>query len=208
VDGGKALARTSKPIPAALGFRVKSGWAMAVLLAGASSAPKLVRCLAILLSDPKIPQSKQPYHAALDRPGKEGKALAEKLCHIVTSTAKQSVQQLLEQAVADGYGVVGAGLVVGSLVDPATLHNEHIRAHGLEGQLFRTALEAALREQRLPSRVLLEKNAYTTASPALRKSAPETKKIIAGLGESHEGSWRSEEKLAALAAWIALNASK
>jgi hypothetical protein len=69
-------------------------------------------------------------------------------------------------------------------------------------------LEAALREQRLPSRVLLEKNAYTTASPALRKSAPETKKIIAGLGESHEGSWRSEEKLAALAAWIALNASK
>ena len=202
------MARTSKPIPAALGFRVKSGWAMAVLLAGASSAPKLVRCLAILLSDPKIPQSKQPYHAALDRPGKEGKALAEKLCHIVTSTAKQSVQQLLEQAVADGYGVVGAGLVVGSLVDPATLHNEHIRAHGLEGQLFRTALEAALREQRLPSRVLLEKNAYTTASPALRKSAPETKKIIAGLGESHEGSWRSEEKLAALAAWIALNASK
>jgi hypothetical protein len=208
VDGGKALARTNKPIPAALGFRVKSGWAMAVLLAGASSPPKLVRCQAILLSDPKIPQSKQPYHAALDRPGKEGKALAEKLCCIVTSIAKQSVQQLLEQAVPDGYGVVGAGLVVGSLVDPATLHNEHIRAHGLEGQLFRTALEAALREQRLPSRVLLEKNAYTTASPALRKSAPETKKIIAGLGESHEGSWRSEEKLAALAAWIALNASK
>ncbi len=47
-----------------------------------------------------------------------------------------------------------------------------------------------------------------TASPVLRKSAPETKKIIAGLGESHEGSWRAEEKLAALAAWIALNASK
>lgn len=204
-DGGKALAKTSKPTPAALGFRVKSGWSMAVLLAGPSNAPKLVRCQAVLLSDPKIPQSKQPYHAALDHPGKEGKAVAEKLCRVVTGAAKQSVQQLLEQAAADGYGVMGAGLVVGSLVDPATLHNEHIRAHGLEGQLFRTALEDALGELGLPSRVLLERNAYTTASPVLRKSATEAKKIIAGLGESHNGAWRAEEKLAALAAWIALS---
>jgi hypothetical protein len=202
---GKPL-KTGKLIPAALGFRVKSGWAMAVLLVGPSNAPKLVRCQAVVLSDPKVPQSKQPYHAALDRPGKEGKALAEKLCRVVTSAAKQSVQQLLGQAVADGYGVMGAGLVVGSLVDPATLHNEHIRAHGLEGQLFRTALEDALREQGLPSRVLLEKNAYAMGSPTLRKSAREAKKIIAGLGESHGGSWRAEEKLAALAAWMALTA--
>lgn len=207
-DGGSALAKTSKPTPAALGFRVKSGWAMAVLLAGPPNLPKLVRCQAILLSDPKIPQSKQPHHAALDRPGKEGKALAENLCSVVADAARKSVQQLLKQAAADGYGVMGAGLVVGSLVDPATLHNEHIRAHGLEGQLFRTALEDAFREQGLPSRVLLEKNAYTTASPALRKSAPETKRIIAGLGDSHEGSWRAEEKLAALAAWVALCAHK
>jgi hypothetical protein len=202
------LARPCKPTPGALGFRVKSGWAMAVLLTGPSSAPKLVRCQTVLLSDPNIPESKQPHHAALDRPGKEGKTLAEKLCRVVTSAAKQSVQQLLDQAVADGYGVMGAGLVVGSLVDPATLHNEHIRAHGLEGQLFRTALEDALRERGLASRVLLEKNAYVMASPTLRKSAPEAKKIIAGLGESHEGSWRAEEKLAALAAWMALTARK
>jgi hypothetical protein len=205
---GHPLVNTGKPNPAALGFRVKSGWAMAVLLAGAPSLPKLVRCQAILLSDPKIPQSKQPHHAALDVPGKEGKALAEKLCSVVAGAAKQSVQQLIEQAVADGYGVVGAGLVVGSLVDPATLHNEHIRAHGLEGQLFRTALEDALREQGFPSRVLLEKNAYATASPTLRKSAQKAKKIIAGLGESHKGSWRAEEKLAALAAWMVLTACK
>jgi hypothetical protein len=199
------LVKTGKPNPAALGFRVKSGWAMAVLLAGPSLAPKLVRCQAVLLSDPKIPQSKQPYHAALDLPEKKGKALAEKLCCVVAGAAKHSVQQLLAQAAADGYGVVSAGLVVGSLVDPATLHNEHIRAHGLEGQLFRTVLEDALREQGLLSRVLLEKNAYAAASPALRKSAPEAKKIIAGLGESHNGAWRAEEKLAALAAWIALS---
>lgn len=199
---------TSKLIPAALGFRVKSGWAMAVLLSGSSRAPKLVRCQAILLSDPKIPQSKQPHHAALDRPGKEGMALAEKLCCVVAGAARQSVKRLLARAAADGYDIMGAGLVVGSLVDPATLHNEHIRAHGLEGQLFRTALEDALREHELTFRVFIEKDALATASALLRLSAGQAKKRIASLGGSHDGPWRAEEKLATLAAWVALGALK
>ena len=195
-----------KAIPATLGFRVKSGWAMAVLLAGPRNAPKLVRCQAVLLSDPKIPQSKQPCHAALDLPEKEGKALRKKLEGIVAGAAKKSVHELLKQARAEGYGVSGAVLVVGSLVDPATLHNEHIRAHGMEGQLFRTVLEGALGEQGIPSKVLLEKTAYGTASSAFGKSPADTRRMIAGLGELQEGSWRAEEKLAALAAWMALGA--
>jgi hypothetical protein len=205
-QGAKALEPIPKLIPAALGFRVKSGWAMAVLLVGPANAPKLVKCQAVLLSDPKIPQSKQPCHAALDLPEKEGKALTKKLGRIVAGAAKNSVHELLQQASKEGYGVVGAGLAVGSLVDPATLHNDHIRAHGLEGQLFRTVLEDALCEQEIPCKVLLEKTAYITASPALRKSPTDTKRMIAGLGELHEGSWRAEEKLAALAAWMALRA--
>jgi len=180
---------------------------MAVLLAGPASAPKLVRCQAILLSDPKIPQSKQPYHAALELPEKEGKALTRKLRSVVAAAAKRSVKEILRQGTAEGYDVGRAWLVVGSLVDPATLHNEHIRAHGLEGQLFRTVLEDALREQGITCNVLLEKNAYLTAASALRKAASEAKRTIASLGESHEGSWRAEEKLAALAAWMALATS-
>ena len=205
-QGAKALERILKPIPAALGFRVKSGWAMAVLLVGPPQAPRLVKCQAVLLSDPKIPQSKQPCHAALDLPEKEGKTLTKKLRRIVAGAAKMSVHELLKQASQQGHAVVGAGLVVGSLVDPATLHNQHIRAHGLEGQLFRTVLEDALCAEEIPCQVLLEKTAYLTASAALRNSPTDTKRMIAGLGERHEGSWRAEEKLAALAAWMALRA--
>lgn len=177
---------------------------MAVMLVGPAKAPKLVRCQDVLLSDPKIPQSKQPCHAALELPEKEGEALTKELGKVVASAAKKSVQELLKQARVDGYGVNGAGLVVGSLVDPATLHNDHIRAHGLEGQMVRTVLEDALREQEIPCDVLLEKTAYLTASSTLRKSPAEAKRTIASLGASHGGSWRAEEKLAALAAWVAL----
>jgi hypothetical protein len=202
------LVQEIKPVPAAIGFRVKSGWAMTVLLAGPSNAPRLVSCQTVLLSDPDIPQSKQPYHAALELPEAEKKALTARLEKVVASAAKESVRELLSQASEEGYRVAGAGLVVGSLVDPATLHNDHIRAHGLEGQLFRTALEDALREGNLPYKVLVEKDAFETASALLQLSGAKAKNLIARLGGSHDGTWRAEEKLAALAAWVALSARK
>lgn len=183
---------------------MKSGWAAAVLLAGPRNAPKLVRCQTVMLSDPKIPQSKQPYHAGLELPEKRRKPLTKKLRKVVADAAEKSVHELLKQATADGYHVAGAGLVVGSLVDPATLHNEHIRAHGLEGQLFRTAVENALGKREIPCCVLLEKTAYRVASPSFRRSPSELKRTIASLGAREEGSWRAEEKLAALGAWMAL----
>jgi hypothetical protein len=198
------LERKAKPVPAALGFRVKSGWAMAALLTGPLNAPKLIHCRTVLLSDPKIPQSKQPHHAAMELPESEAKAVAQRLRKVVADAAKKSVRELLKEAGELELEVLGAGLVVGSLVDPATLHNEHIRAHGLEGQLFRSALEDALREHDIACSVLLEKTAYAAASPALRKSPAEAKRAIANLGDTHEGSWRAEEKLAALAARVAL----
>jgi hypothetical protein len=191
---------------AALGFRVKSGWAMAVLLAGPSTAPSLLRCQSVLLSDPKVPRSKQPYHAALELPEKDAATVVQKLRKVVGAAATQSVADLLQKAGEAGCTVCGATLVVGSLVDPASLHNEHIRAHGLEGQLFRTVLEDALRSHNIPCAVLLEKTAYAAAATALHKSTAQAKSIAANLGDSHDGAWRAEEKLAALAAWMALAA--
>jgi hypothetical protein len=198
------LGRKLKPTPAALGFRVKSGWAMAVLLSGPISSPSLLCCKSVLLSDPKEPGSKQPYHVALELPEKESAVIVRKLRKIVGDAAKRSVEDLLTHAADGDYVVRGAGLVVGSLVDPASLHNEHIRAHGLEGQLFRTVLEDAFRARAIPCAVLLEKTAYATAAGAVRKNPAEAKRIAADLGESHDGSWRAEEKLAAVAAWMAL----
>ena len=198
------MGRNLKPIPAALGFRVKSGWAMAVLLAGPSSTPKLVKCQDVLLSDPKIPNSKQPYHAALELPEKEGQAVTEKLAKVVSGRAKRSVDELLKQAREAGYEVRRAALVVGSLVDPASLHNQHIRAHGLEGQLFRTVLQEAFDSQSIPCAVLLEKGVYLRAAAPLGVTEAKAKSTVVKLGESHEGSWRAEEKLAALAAWMSL----
>jgi hypothetical protein len=201
---GKSLQQNEKLLPAALGFRVKSGWAMAALLAGTPSSPTLLLCRPALLSDPHFPGTKQPYHAALELSEKEAKLVVQKLRKLVAAAAERSVRDLLEKAQAAGYAVCGAGLVVGSLVDPASLHNEHIRAHALEGQLFRTVLEDAFRAQDIPCDVMQEKSAYASAAGKLRATEVSAKRTIALLGESHAGSWRAEEKLATLAAWSML----
>jgi hypothetical protein len=194
----------TKLAAAALGFRVKSGWAMAVLLAGPKSSPTLLRCERALLSDPNVPATIQPYHAALKLSGADGKAELRSLVKLVAVAARRSVKDLLNQATNRGYEVQSAAMVVGSLVDPATLHNEHIRAHGLEGQLFRGVLEDAFQAHGILCTAFLEKSAYITAAEQLRITEAAAKRTIAQLGESHEGPWRAEEKMAALAAWVAL----
>jgi hypothetical protein len=98
-----------------------------------------------------------------------------------------------------------AGLIVGSVIDPALIANPHIRAHALEGQLFRTALAGALRAKRIGSVVFTERDAYPEASARLYKSIGEVQRVIQALQRPVEGPWRAEQKLAAVAAWIALN---
>jgi hypothetical protein len=43
---------------ATIGFRIKSGWAMAVLLAGPTANPRVVERRRIALSDPRMPRTR------------------------------------------------------------------------------------------------------------------------------------------------------
>ena len=124
---------------------------------------------------------------------------------IVRRITKQSVMKVLADCRAKNLKVRGAGLVVGSQIDPESIANPHIRAHALEGQLFSTMLVDALRAKRVCSVVLTERDAYEEAAARLRKSIGEVRRVIQNLGQSVEGPWRAEQKLAALAAWLALS---
>ena len=52
---------------AALGFRVKSGWAAVVLLTNTAHSPQLADVSHIELCDPRLPETRQPYHAAMGK---------------------------------------------------------------------------------------------------------------------------------------------
>ncbi len=190
--------------PSAVGFRVKSGRAIAVLLAGATESPVVVDRRDVRLADPEDPDAIQPYHVALDLPGRPGRDAVARLVRGVERYARRCLGELFEHYREGGHRVLGVGIVVGSDVDPATIANDHIRAHAEEGRLFRRVIESAARNRRLPFEVTVEKRLLAEASRGLGRPEPRLKECAAALGRGTSGPWRADEKAAALSAWMAL----
>jgi hypothetical protein len=188
---------------AALGLRVKSGWAAVVLLSEAVDLPRLCDNRVIDLSDPRFPETRQPYHAAMGQLETETKKTNRRI-GIVHRIAKQSITKLLADYRRKGYAITRASMVVGSQLNPATIANPHIRAHALEGQFFRSALERALNGHAIRTAVLLERDAYDKAATQLKRSSVDVQRAIQTLGRFSSGPWRAEQKFATLAAWVAL----
>jgi hypothetical protein len=192
-----------KPQPAALGFRVKSGWAAAVLLTGSSRSPQLCDVRRIDLSDPRLAETRQPYHAAMGRLETDTTKINRRV-RLVRTIAQQSIATLLADYRQKNHAIGRAAIVVGSQVDPDSIANDHIRAHAFEGQLFRSVLEEALQANRIRTEILIERDAYAQGATKLEKSNDNLRSVIQDLGRAAQGPWRAEQKLAALAAWLAL----
>ncbi|MGH7752603.1 MAG: hypothetical protein ACREN5_07285 [Gemmatimonadales bacterium] len=191
-------------IRAAVGFRVKSGWATVVLLGGSARKPTLIEHGTVNLSDPKQPAARQPFHPGLELPGPRGQRMVGRLVRGVERFARASLTGLLRGYRSRGHRVQGVGVVAGSLVDPITIGNDHIRAHAYEGRLFRTVIERAATTARLRSLVTIEKRVYAEASRLLKRPETRLRATLASLGKNAAGPWRAEEKTAALAAWMVL----
>ncbi len=195
----------AKTDAAAIGFRVKSGWATAVLLAGPVQSSRVIDSRIVALSDPAIPETRQPHHAGTGSLETDAAKVAHRT-EIIQHCAIQSVAKLLQDYRDLGFDPCGAGLAVGSLIEPTTIANPHIRAHAFEGRLFRTVLEHALRSGGLVCSAVVERNAYEAAADVLHQKADKLKRSVSRLGLEQAGPWRAEEKLATWAAWMVLAA--
>ena len=192
----------------AIGFRVKSGYAIAVVLAGPASSPAAVARRVVELCDPEVAETRQPYHDGFGTEHEDPREIARRV-KIIERCAKKSVAALLKtdtrsaQALAERS--LRAALVVGSVIDPQRVGNPHIRAHANEGRLFRTVVEAALQSHGIACDVIVEKQLAAKAAVGLRRSEGDIKRTLAALGKTVGGPWRAEEKAAATAAWLALS---
>jgi hypothetical protein len=186
-----------------LGFRVKSGWAVFVLIEGSIRAPRLRQSDVIKLSDPQNPETQQPYHAAMGKLETNAATLKRRV-QSVRHTTERSIADLIQRCADDGCAIHRAALVVGSVIDPESIANPHIRAHALEGRLFRTVLEDALRSRGIQCAIFTERDVYPGASNLLAQSPVQIRRTIAELGRSASGPWHADQKVAALTAWTSL----
>jgi hypothetical protein len=203
---GDVSNKVIKAQTAGLGIRVKSGWAEVVLVTDRAHSLQLLDVNQIELSDPRLPETRQPYHAAMGQLETDSTKVNERE-RVVRSISEQSLTRLLKDYRQKGFRIMRAALVVGSQIDPANIANPHIRAHALEGRLFRSAVAETLQAHEIRTEVLLERDAYPTVAARLKQSSDDLKHTIQDLRRSLPAKgrpWRADEKLAALAGLFAL----
>ena len=174
-----------------------------MLLVGSAAAPRVADSRRVELSDPDVPESRQPYHAGFGTARDAGLGLS-RLVGAVRRFGRRSLTELIRQYRADGHQVRAAGVVVGSLIEPERIANDHIRIHALEGRLFRSVVQDAATRNGLPCAIWRDRDLHAAASGVLKISERVLRSRVAALGQDVDGPWRVEQKAAALAAWVVL----
>ena len=118
--------------------------------------------------------------------------------------AVAAVKALRDELKSSGHSLRAVALVVASNPDVSKIGSAHVRAHALEGILFREVLQAGARACRLPAQVLVERESLAHVSAVLRLTPAQLQRTMGEFGQQAGRPWRAEEKSAALGAWLAL----
>jgi hypothetical protein len=190
---------------AALGFRVHSGWAALVAVAG--SPPAVIDRRRIAIADPAIAGSVQPFHAA------EGLAPAKAERHIrrcsesTQRLARGTLRAAVDRLRETGHEVAGCGVLLGSgrpLPPLAQILASHALIHTAEGEFFRDAVVDAAGHCGLAVTGVKERELLARAAADLRTTADDLQRRLAELGRAVGPPWQQDQKQAALVAWLAL----
>jgi len=189
----------------AIGLRAKTGRAIAVVIGGPPDAPTVLAKTEIKLIDPKIPETAQPYHVVMELPWEDSQRAVQKFARVIERVAKKALVGLVKQQTASGMTVSGIGIVGAPDRDLARIGNFHIRAHAAEGVLFRKVLNLAADANALKWRLIPDKDFERLTKSELGSKASRIRRTISELGREVPAPWRTDEKQAALAAWLMLH---
>jgi hypothetical protein len=189
-------------IEAAIGLRPHTGWATLVVIGRAPSALLDRRRLELL--GPGVPH--QLYHTAAEHVLDDAAILVEQTVAAVDALAARTLRKVLDEQRARGRNVIACGLIGTQRATPslaATLAS-HARIHAAEGDLFRNALTAAAQLAGLPWFTVAEKDAAAATAHALGITPSSLQRHVAEIGHIAGAPWRADQKLATMAAMLAL----
>ena len=188
----------------AIGLKAKTGRAIAVVLRGPADAPQLIKRTELILTDPRVPASFQPYHEVMDLPWNESQVKVKPFISAIEKVAAQALSDLIRDLQSEGLRVVGVGIAGAADRDLSKIGNYHIRAHAAEGLLFRHVLELAAKANKLPHRTFIEKDLQTQAASELGCTIAKLNTRLKSIGGSAGPPWRTDQRVAATAAWLRL----
>ena len=194
-------------VAAALGCRVHSGWAAVVVLAGSPHSPQVMERRRIEIADPRIPGSKQPFHAAEPLQFAKAAAFLERCETSTRKLAREAVQDIVQSLHSRHHEAVGCGILLGSgraLPELKSILASHALIHTAEGEFFRQAMLHAGEDAGLPVTGIKERELYDRGAQQLRLSADELQRRATELGKPIGPPWTQDQKCATVVAWLAL----
>ena len=196
-DGGRA---------AAIGCRAHTGWAALVTVAGGVARAEVLFRGRAELSDPSGRVRKNAYHAARALEPAEAAPLVEAAERIAAKRAAAALEQKVRDAAGEGAVVRSCAVVVGAF-SGARLESilaSHALAHAAEGRLYQGALLQGAESCGLEPVAILKQSIWEQGESALGVGREELRHWIEQLRREIGPPWAEDQKLAALAAWIAL----
>jgi hypothetical protein len=197
-DGGRA---------AALGCRAHTGWAALVVVAGGVARPEVVVRSRVELGDPSGRVKRNVYQAARGLEPAAAAALVDDAERIAAEQATAALERTLREATDEGAVVRTCAVVVGMFPGGARLESilaSHALAHAAEGRLYQGALLQSAASRGLDAIAVPKRSIWEQGESALGVGQDELRRWIDQLRREVGPPWAQDQKLAALAGWIAL----
>ena len=168
-----------------------------VAVAGSIDAPRVLERRRIVIADPDMPGSKQPYHAAAELPFPRAEALVQQAIDSSRALAKEALSAAVKSLHSRGHEVAAIAVLLGSGKPLPALEKilaSHPLLHTAEGEMFRDVLLWAAKECRIPASGIREKGLDAASL-----------KRIDSLGKLIGPPWTQDQKRATLAALTTLH---
>src|SRR5262245_49343135 len=187
----------------AIGIRLLRGKAVAIAIYGDEPEPSYAGRGELILCDPKVPSTLRPFHAMARLPVEEALPMVKRDEMLVREAASKSMSSFIEDLSKAKASPRRAAIV--SDDEPAQIGNPHLQAHADERRLLREAVASAARSHGIESLFLIRTEVATSAGRMLGVASGTVDRWIADIASAAGRPWRAEEKIAALAARLALS---
>ena len=178
-----------------------------VALGGRVEFPEMVERARVALIDPEAGGVAQPYHAAAEMDPEDAEAYIVSSADSSSAVAREQMEALFVKLRAKNCGAARCAILDASGREPGILANtlaSHAMIHTADGVFFRNAIARACGQLEVPVIRLKEREALRVAEDQLGLTAERLQGHLAVIGKTAGPPWTQDQKLAALAAWIAM----